>query len=247
MKYLYVILVFVLLFSVSCISRRSNNYLSQKTDSSFVVPLAPIEKKPIIFNSPPTESDIDSFIVNKTPESFKNLWYHYNEADLLFEILFFAFVAADKFEITKGYLEIAGCLTNYFTYMSIGGHSKEIATHYLRKGANKSKSCAETYKSLSFVKQDAKLWLPEKHKGNSILTLKVNSLLGNIDDYIKLKKYLIENNQSELLLYYSYIMADRYNYKPANKDINDIFKINYQKYGLGTFGEDTKYFCCFFQ
>ena len=75
---------------------------------------------------------------------------------------------------------------------------------------------------------------------------KAKSLMGNIGNYNQLKNHLIEKKPEELL-YYSYIMADRYDYEPARKDIIDVMEKGYKKYGLGKMGQDAKYFCSFFQ
>lgn len=249
MKTLSVILIILSLCSIACNQRKSNNTMHQKVDTSIIVPLAQKNDKPIVLNRPPIDSDVDSFMTCRTKESFYNLDKRYDMADKTNELLFYAIVAADKFNISHAYYNISGSLTNYFSYMSISIHSKEIATHYLLKGSKKGdKACTEVYEAIDqhIKKELQKLFLPENDKGNSIVAYKAKSLMGNIDDYNQLKNHLIEKKPEELL-YYSYIMADRYDYEPARKDIIDVMEKGYKKYGLGKMGQDAKYFCSFFQ
>lgn len=250
MRSFYIILLFVPFFCLTCSQKKNNNAIHQKPDTSCIVPLASMEKKPIFLNRSPIDSDVDSFMTSRTSESFNHLSFRYLKADVMNELLFYAIVAADKFKISRGYYNIAGCITNYFSFFSIGSHSKEIATCYLKKGAEKrDELCINVYESLDkhLKAERQKLWIPEKNIKDSVVAYKTHSLMGNVDNYNKLKNNLIENNQYEQLLYYSYIMADRYDYKPARKDIIDILQGSYDKYGLGEFGEDTRYFCSFFQ
>ena len=250
MKSLSVILAIILSLCITCNQKSPNNTMCQESDTSIIIPLAPKDAEPIILNRPLNDNDIDSFMTYRTPESFKNLVIRYGKADTMNELLFYSIVAADKFKMSRGYYNIAGCITNYFSYMSIGNYSTEIAVHYLIKGLNnKDKSCLEVYESLDkhLEKEIGKLWIPEKHKENPIVVYKANSLKGNIDDYNQLKKYLIEKDKPEDLLFYSYIMADRYGYEPARNDVVDAMNRGYKKYGLGKMGQDAKYFCSFFQ
>ena len=79
--------------------------------------------------------------VKMTSDEFDNLYYLFLNADSQFEILLYAIIATDKFDIASGYYEIACCLTNCLSYLSIGTHSKEMASHYLRIGSEKDKIC----------------------------------------------------------------------------------------------------------
>ena len=49
------------------------------------------------------------------------------------------------------------------------------------------------------------------------------------------------------LFYYSYIMADRYDYLPAKKDVIAIINRLYKEYHLEPIDKDTQYFCSFFK
>jgi len=52
-----------------------------------------------------------------------------------------------------------------------------------------------------------------------------------------------------LLSYYitPIIMADRYDYLPAKKDVVTIIDRFYKEYSLGPVDKDTEYFCSFFK
>jgi len=242
-----IIKVLVGIFFIACSPKENSRHIEQNDDSVFSVPFSPKEKAPIILNMPPTNDDVDAFITSRTLESYENLCFRYLKSDLVFEEFFFDIVAVDKFKIPKGYYNLAGCLTNYFSYLSIGHHSKEIATFFLKKGAKNSALCRETLQSLSFGNREIdKLWTPDYNHENTILYLKAKSLMGDIDSYKRLKKILIETNQSEHLLYYSYLMVDRYDYKPAGGDFIYVLKENYKKYDLGELGEDANYLCSFY-
>ena len=249
MKPLFVSLLLCSFLHIACSRNNSNNTMRQNDDMSLTMLHAPAVDEPITLNRPPIGNDIDSFVTCRTPESYNNLCLRYNMADTMNEFLFFAIVAADKFNNSHAYYDIAGCLTNYFSYFSIGSNSKVIAIHYLRQGAKKKdESCIKAIEFLNIhiEKELRKLWIPDGKKENHLTHLKAKSLLGNVDDYIKLKRTLMVSNQLEQLLYYSYIMADRYNYEPARQDVMHAMKKGYEKYDLGEFGEDAKYFCSFY-
>lgn len=229
----------------ACGQRCTYNNSNCKWDTCIIEPNY-TEKKPVIEKRQPTVDDVNSFMLKKTSDEFNNLCYFFQNADSQFEILLYAIIATDKFDIAYGYYQIACCLTNCLSYLSIGKHSKEMASHYLKIGSQKDDLCAEAYNSLDKRKDNAKMWIPKRNK-SSIADLKANSLMGSIQDYNKLKSVLLHEDQYDYLLYYSYIMAERYNYIPAKKDIIDIIDRAYKKYGLGKYGKDTQYFCSFFK
>jgi hypothetical protein len=71
--------------------------------------------------------------------------------------------------------------------------------------------------------------------------------MGSISDYNKLKETLLKEGKYDYLLYYSYIMAERYKYNPAKKDIIDIINKAYKKYNLGGYGKEVVFFCSYFE
>lgn len=203
-------------------------------------------KKSVFQNRRPSLNDVNLFMEKRSYNEFNNLRYLFRNADSQFEILLYAIIAIDKFDIMPAYYEVACCLTNCLSYLTVGEHSKEMATHFLEIGAQKDKICAEAYYSLDMRKDNPKMWVPKKSE-NTIIELKKNSLMGSISDYNKLKETLLKEDKYDYLLYYSYIMAERYNYDPANKDILDIINKAYKKYNLGGYGKETGYFCSFFK
>ena len=245
MKYSLIALFCCFLMFTACGQKYTNNS-DCKSESCIKDSQKHTGKKPVIERRQPTVGDVNLFMLRKTSDEFDNLYYLFLNADSQFEILLYAIIATDKFDIASGYYEIACCLTNCLSYLSIGTHSKEMASHYLRIGSEKDKICAEAYNSLDKRRDYEKMWLPKKNK-SPLAELKANSLMGSIRDYNKLKSVLLHEDQYDLLLYYSYIMVERYNYIPAKKDIIDIMEKAYIKYGLGKYGKDADYFCNFFQ
>jgi len=251
MKYLYLILLFIS-FS-ACSPKERDKEKSIEPDTDFRVSKKRTDKIPIILNRPPTDSDIEIFMRNRTPDGFKDLCFHFLKADVQFEELLFALIAVDKFHISHGYYEVACCLTNCLSYLSISEHSEEIATHFLKVGSRYNDLCSEIYKSLDKRKNYEnehkyyeKMWLPKDNDKAPIVLLKRKTMLGSTEDYIELKNVLHNNNKLYQLLYYSFIMADRYHYAPAGKDVIQIIDRIYKQYELGDMGEEAKYFCGFF-
>ena len=246
MKYSLIVFLCCFFLCTACGQRRANNNSNRKSDTSIIDSKNSTEKRPVIEKRQPTVNDVKIFMLKKTSDEFYNLCYFFQNADSQFEILLYAIIATDKFNIAYGYYQIACCLTNCLGYLSIGKHSKEMASHYLKIGSQKEELCAEAYNSLNKRKDYAKMWIPKKNK-NPTAELKANSLMGSIKDYNKLKNVLLNEDQYDYLLYYSYIMVERYNYIPAKKDIIDIMDKAYKKYGLGKYGKDAEFFCSYYK
>jgi hypothetical protein len=184
---------------------------------------------------------------NRDKESYSNLCFRYLKSDSPFESLFYNLVAVDKFHISRGYTKIGSCITMFYSYLSLSNNSKEIAIHFLKKGVKRKDSiCAKRLDIISKDKEYPKLWVPQNKNRDPFVALKINTIEGSIKDYNKLKIAFYNKNQPELLVFYSFLMADRYNYPPARTDVIKCLKMAYDKYNLGEFGEDTKYFCGFF-
>lgn len=250
MKNIYILLLSIILF-FSCSYKEQNKNVSKSNCQYVSTPSkqAKNEKEPIVFDKcPPTVADISSFMQKGTPQSFKELHERFLYADLYFEELIYALVAVDKFEISNGYRHLADCLTNAFTYLTISDHSKEMAKHYLMIGARKKASIAKLYESFDKRKDYKEMWLPESSNYNdSVVIFKRKTLQGNSTEYERLKRTLFSTGQHEILLYYSFIMADKYHYTPAKKDVIYIIDKTYRDYKLGKLGKNAEYFCSFFQ
>ena len=247
MKILRFTIFIISLFLCSCDHKGQNKHIGNIADTLNYALKTEKEAEPIILNRCPNDSDVILFMKNRDQDSFNNLCFRYLKSDSPFEVIFYALVAVDKFNISRGYAEFGSCLTKFFSYMSVSNHSKEIAIYFLQKGARNNNICAERLDIICKDKEYPKLWLPNNKDGDPFIALKVNTIKGSIKDYNKLKNAFYDNNQPELLIYYSFLMADRYNYVPAREDVIKSLKQAYKKYNLGEFGEDTKYFCSFFQ
>lgn len=246
MKY-YLIIFFCCIFIYVACGKKSPNLNPDEKLELFNQKLQEgAGKKPVFKNRRPTLNDVNLFMERRSFYEFNNLRYLFRSADSQFEILLYALIAIDKFDITPAYYEVACCLTNCLSYLTIGEHSKEMVTHFLEIGSQKDKICAEAYYSLDMRKDIPKMWVPKKSE-NTIVELKTNSLMGSISDYNKLKETLLKEGKYDYLLYYSYIMAERYKYNPAKKDIIDIINKAYKKYNLGGYGKEVVFFCSYFE
>ena len=72
--------------------------------------------------------------------------------------------------------------------------------------------------------------------------IKSEVIKGNSNSYDILKKTLVENEEEDYLLYYAYLMSDRYGYAPARKDIISVIEKAFKKYKLGAIDPETQYF-----
>ena len=86
-----------------------------------------------------------------------------------------------------------------------------------------------------------------KDKSSEIQRLKAGSLNGSIENYVKLKEKLYNDRMYPFMLYYAYIMADRYDYQPAKEDVVTIINRFYRENHLEPIDKDTQYFCSFFK
>lgn len=73
----------------------------------------------------------------------------------------------------------------------------------------------------------------------NVNTLKNGTLNGDVDDYILLKKSFATSGFPEEILYYSLIMANKYNYVPANYDVYKSLSDFFVKQDLGTIDNET--------
>lgn len=73
--------------------------------------------------------------------------------------------------------------------------------------------------------------------------IKKNVLLnGSINDYCNLKKIFDKTVNPEEILYYSLIMANKYNYVPANYDVYKVLTDFFARNNLGELDPETKQF-----
>lgn len=75
----------------------------------------------------------------------------------------------------------------------------------------------------------------------SVDVVKKNVLLnGSINDYCNLKKIFDKTVNPEEILYYSLIMANKFNYVPANYDVYKVLTDFFARNNLGELDDETK-------
>ena len=206
---------------------------------------------------------VDNSVYNLCSKKFANLIKHPSEkqffeivreldnTDKYKETLLYNLVAANKLGIDVANIRIANCLTQSLSNPYVGKNSKEIALFYLKKGefATKHKrgqQIIERFESLSTDKTE--FIVPViTYKSSEIQRLKAGSLKGSVEDYKRLKEKMSNSEMYAFMLYYAYIMADRYAYLPAKEDIVSIVNRFYREYNLEPIDKDTQYFCSFFE
>lgn len=192
-----------------------------------------------------------SLIVNPDDKHFFDLENDFFYTDEYNEFLLYSLAAANKLGLDVAKIRVACCLTESLSNPDIGKNSKKIALLYLNNGKfitkhKRGKQIIERLESSS--KEDIDLITPKiTSKSSVIQRLKAGCLKGSVDDYRSLKEKLYNDKKYAFLLYYSYIMADRYDYLPAKKDVIAIITRFYKENGLGSLDKDTKYFCSFFE
>lgn len=244
-----VIILFILVF-IGCSSNRKDTNKQVDNEDHLEIQIPYKYPEAISIYEPPSAEEVDSFMKVRTKICFQNLCGSFIHADLLYEEIIYALVAVDKFQLSEGYCEIALCMTNLFQALDISKHSQEIAMYYLKKGIDKHDKCSiSAYEEINKISQNKKLFLAVKSKysDKNVVALKNNSLLGVVDDYERLKEVLYDKKRYEELLFYSFIMADKYEYTPAKTDVIKVIEKFYKDYKLGKFGTETTFFCSFFR
>ena len=192
-----------------------------------------------------------SLIKNPSEKLFFELENEFDYADEYSETLLYNLVAANKLGNEKEKIRVANSLTHSLNIPNIGKRSKQIALFYLKKWESstkhkRGKEFIKRFESLS--NDDIEIAVPAiTYKSTEIQRLKAGSLKGSIEDYEKLKEKLYKGRKYVFLFYYSYIMADRYDYLPAKKDVIAIINRLYKEYHLEPIDKDTQYFCSFFK
>lgn len=190
-------------------------------------------------------------IKNPSEENLFKLEHKFIYADNSSELLLYYIVAANKLGLDFANIRIANCLTHSLSIPNVGKNSKKIALYYLNKGKfetqiKRGKQIIERFETSS--ENDIEQAVPViNYRNSEIQRLKSYSLRGSIKDYKKLKEIMYNDRIYPFMLYYSYIMADRYGYSSAKKDVVTIIKRFYREYNLGPIDKDTQYFCSFFE
>lgn len=175
----------------------------------------------------------------------------FNEADDYSESLLFNLVAANKFGLDVAKIRVANCLSESLSNPNIGKNSKKISLYYLRKWESRTKhkrgkQIIERFESMPTNKTGIRV-SKINYRSSEIQRLKAGCLKGSTKDYEMLKKKMFNVEMYAFMLYYAYIMYDRYNYMPAKKDVIAIIKRFFREYNLEPIDKDTQYFCSFFE
>lgn len=191
------------------------------------------------------------------------------------ESLLYNLVAANKLGIDVAKMRVAFSLTYSLNIPNIGKNSKEIALHYLKKWESSTKhkrgkeiigrfeaSSADDIEMVisSITDDEHQMIIPaatdEDHdmfypsityKSSEMKSQKVGCLKGSVEDYKKLKEMMYIAGMYPFMLFYAYIMADRYDYQPAKEDVVAIINRFYKENNLGPLDKDTQFFCSFFK
>lgn len=194
-----------------------------------------------------------TFLRDGTETSYKKIdnWFMDEEDVSPFEVMIYAIVGADKYKLLASYKTLCGCFSFNERYCDIGDNSLTLTKYYYAKDTTHYHIHKNYPNYLRKIKDISHIiWINNirgKKDKSKLYELKENILYGSINDYEKLKKVLCKNNQYECLLFYSYIMADRYHYNQAKKDIIYIVQKFYKDNNLGKLGEDAMFFCGFFK
>lgn len=172
-------------------------------------------------------------------------------ADIPSELLLYSLVAANKLGLEVAMIRVANYISESLSNPNIGKNTKEISLFYLKKWASRTKykrakHIIDVFDSLST--NDSGIIVPAiNYKSSEMQRLKAGSLKGSIEDYKKLKERMSNDKTYAFMLYYAYVMADRYNYLPAKGDVVTIINRFYKEHNLGPIDKDTEYFCSFFK
>ena len=238
------LVIMLALFFGGCYQKNNNISNKDCTEKDSVYDKVLKQKVALSLNRPPSVDDVNVFMKNRTYDDFENLCQKFINADLLFEEMIYALVAVDKFNISKGYYQLAFCLTDGFSNSKVSQHSYEMASHYLSIGTKTGDDSSKNgQKTLKHIAENKELLKPGISDKNSILNLKHNTLSGSISDYKELKKQLYDNNQHATLFYYAFIIADRFGYDQAKQDLLHILSVFYKDNYLGDLGVEAVYFC----
>ena len=99
---------------------------------------------------PPKDEDKDEFIKERNYESFSNLSIRYIYADVEIEAVLYALIAANKFNIAQANYYVYHYLTHvdhvkaFYDPIMIDERTRNVALHYLRRGALLNDSQAKT-------------------------------------------------------------------------------------------------------
>ena len=215
-----------------------------------------------------------SLIKNPSEKLYLEIEKRFNSAQYS-ESLLYNLVAANKLGIDVAKMRVASSLTYSLNIPNVGKNSKKIALHYLKKwesctkhkrgkeiiGRFEASSDDDIEMVISAITDDEhQMIIPAAtdddhemiyptitYKRSDMKCQKAGCLKGSVEDYKKLKDMMYNAEMYPFMLYYAYIMADRYDYQPAKEDVVTIINRFYRENHLEPIDKDTQYFCSFFK
>ncbi len=198
-------------------------------------------------------ANFETIIKTKDKAAYNKFMQNFMYADDYDESLLYSLVAANKLRINSAKLSVAKNLSEQLTNVYVCRHSKELTKLYIVKWQPQSATEHKTKKILAHIEnfrtKDIGTMFPYKLNKYSTETEKEKAacLKGSIEYYKKLKMKMFDSDMYVFLLYYAYIMADRYDYKPAREDVVNIITRFYSEYALEPIDEDTQKFIQLFK
>lgn len=193
----------------------------------------------------------ESLIKHPDDKHFHELMNEFHYADEYSESLLYCLVASNKLGIDVAKIRVASCLSESLSNPNVGQNSKDLSLSYLKKWASctkhkRGKQIIERFESLTM--NENQIRVPTiTYNSSETQRLKAGSLKGSVEDYKKLKEKMSNDEMYVFMLYYAYIMADRYAYSPAKKDVITIVNRFYREHNLGPIDKDTQSFCNLFE
>ncbi|MDE5986305.1 MAG: hypothetical protein K2H16_03365 [Prevotella sp.] len=242
--YGFILLSAMVLSLTTCTNKakQNNGHLTaladtQKKDRTGKVP---------VFNAP-TEEQKHSFFKNRDEKSFVTLMDSYFYEDVYGEGLAYAIIAANRFNIPKANSYVYLLLTDFGTCKALDKRTEQMAMHYIRRGISvKDKESerimkrVEQNKRNGIVTENGNVRHPQRDASKGILEIKRQVLNGKEAYYKALKDSFGKSPYPEGFLFYSVVMANRFDYVPANFDVYKGLVDAYSKNHLGQLDDETR-------
>lgn len=182
------------------------------------------EKIPIF--EPPTEEQKKNFLESRDDKSFVTLADAYFYEDIYGEGLIYAIIAANRFNIPRGNGYVYLFLTNFGACKELDERTEKMAIHYLKRGilakdenSEQLMKCNMQDKKDKVIAKKGIIPCSSENVINDVLEIKKQVLNGNVKYYKILKDLFNKNPYSGEFIFYSIMMANRFDYVPANYDV----------------------------
>lgn len=214
--------------------------------------LSPIDRKEekIPIFEPPTEEQKKNFLENRDDKSFETLADAYFYEDVYGEGLIYAIIAANRFGIPRGNGYVYLFLTNFGACKELDERTEKMAIHYLKRGIlakdenseqlmNNLEQCNMQDKKDKVIAKKGIIQCSSENVINNIQEIKKQVLNGNVKYYKVLKDLFNKNPYSGEFVFYSIMMANRFDYVPANYDVYKGMIDAYSNNHLGHIDNET--------